>query len=226
MHNISEVFNQIQDLNIAQLSFIYPTLQNENFLDIVYKISSILGGLATLMGAIIAYNTINDWKLKIKKENFEKVQKDLVYAMIDLASSLKMHCYEAPTLSSDSELHPQDNTEVLKSQEANRNEINKIDTEITNKFRVLNKNIKLFEFYVDDSYILLIDSLDDYYRSLRQFYTALYLLILKKFSMYLHSNNQALQEDFTKALPVVQNKLKDLEEKQNKILQELKRGLR
>lgn len=223
MHNISEVFNQIQDLNIAQLSFIYPTLQNENFLDIVYKISSILGGLATLMGAIIAYNTINDWKLKIKKENFEKVQKDLVYAMIDLASSLKMHCYEAPTLSSDSELHPQDNTEVLKSQEANRNEINKIDTEITNKFRVLNKNIKLFEFYVDDSYILLIDSLDDYYRSLRQFYTALYLLILKKFSMYLHSNNQALQEDFTKALPVVQNKLKDLEEKQNKILQELKK---
>lgn len=223
MHNISEVFNQIQDLNIAQLSFIYPTLQNENFLDIVYKISSILGGLATLMGAIIAYNTINDWKLKIKKENFEKVQKDLVYAMIDLTSSLKMHCYEAPTLSSDSELHPQDNTEVLKSQEANRNEINKIDTEITNKFRVLNKNIKLFEFYVDDSYILLIDSLDDYYRSLRQFYTALYLLILKKFSMYLHSNNQALQEDFTKALPVVQNKLKDLEEKQNKILQELKK---
>ncbi len=223
MNNISEIFNQIQSLNIAQLSFIYPTLQNENFLDVINKISSILGSLATLIGVIIAYNTVNDWKLKIKKENFEKVQKDLIYAIIDLVSTLKVHCYEAPTLSSDSELHPRENAEVLKTQEANRNEINKIDTEITNKFRVLNKNFKLFEFYADDSYTLLIDSLNDYYNKLRQFYNALYLLILKKFSMYLHSDNSTLREGFEKALIPVQNKLKQLEEKQNKILQELKK---
>ena len=209
----------IENLNIYNSIYSISCLTEklnvvEKFLTNAEHISAI--GLFVL--GIFSYTL---WKDKIKKEKLETIKIDLVYSLIDLISTLEMHCHEDPCVSSYSE---SDNIykELFSSNEVYQRELHNIDIEITNKIRTFNKYVELFNFYnksnnqpVENSLIICRDLI-------RKFSSTVYLLVIKKYAMYSNIKLENLRTDFYEYLKTVKKELKDVLEKYNKLLKELK----
>lgn len=183
-----------------------------------------LSFLCSLGLLYIAFQARHDWQKKVKCEKLEETKKELVYSIIDLVNTLKIHCYEDPSVSSKSE----EDFDIYKKFDKNENNIVaherlRIDIEITNKFRALNKNIELFEFYANHKNVLLMGNLRSFRDKLHTFAQSVNMLIMYKFSAYyLNENNEYLHRKFSESLINIQSKLKTIEEAEKTLLQELK----
>ena len=90
MNNIVETLTQIANM------------LSQSQTNCICSIISGVGNLSSFGLFILGILTYNVWQKKIKREKFETIKVDLVYNLIDLVSTLKIHCYEDPCVSSKS----------------------------------------------------------------------------------------------------------------------------
>ncbi len=190
--------------------------------DLCANVIAFFSFLCSLGLLILGYIAKNDWQKTIKSEKYEDAKRDLVYSIIDLVSTLRMHCYEDLSVSQISELNPDIYEEIGKSVEANRKERSRIDIEITNKYRLFNKNLSLFIFYSKKEHSLLIECLNNFKQQLWKFAQGVNMLVMKKLTMYLHLENDYHITSFEEAYKKIQPQLAEIEKQKEKILCELK----
>lgn len=223
MDNIIEHLIQISNMHISYIvSSMMPKYSQASC------ISSIISGLGTLSSLglfILGLLSYNVWREQIKREKLETIKVDLVYNLIDLVSTLKMHCYEAPCVSSKSELDSEIYIKLEESEEIYKQEIHNIDIEFTNKIRAINKSISLFDFYLEKDNDLLKSNLNKYKDNLRKFASKVLFLVMKKYSLYYkNSNNTYSREQFEKALTEIQRPAEEVETELMRLLEEIKKN--
>lgn len=215
-------FDQASNLPYQQCANVVST----SIVDWITALAAILGAIASCGTLWIAFQAINDWKKAIDCKVLTKAKENLVYSIIDLVSTLASHCTEDPVVSCKSELDSEIYNK-LNNKEENyvAKERSNIDIEITNKFRVLNKNIRLFEFYISNKNREIVKEVEAFKVNLWNFAQSVNMLIILKFSLYYnHENNNYFYDKFTHALKEIQEKLRVIESEVNVLLEKLSKN--
>lgn len=223
MNTPIEVLNQISNLNIGYLVSEVPyqcsqCVQNFSWKDFFTLISTVISGGLLWM----AYLSYRNWNRQIKGERLENARGLLVDSIINIVATLRVHTYQALSVSNKSE---QNNPEVYKEIAYSDNfskEIFNIDVEFTNMIRILEKDIKRFDFYNNSNNKDLTEKLYEYKTKLHKFSAEVLKFVMIKISAYRHSKNQYLQDKVDSTCNKIQVKLSKIEAEQDKILERLK----
>lgn len=187
----------------------------DNFLKNLDHVSSI--GLFVI--GLISYNA---WQDKIKKEKLESIKIELVYSIIDLVSSLEIHCNVEPSLSEQSESNKESLKATWESKDNICNESYNINMDITKKVRVFNKYVELFKFYNTHRNLSIEKDLLEFKTNINDFVINFYALINKKFYMYSNSQDPEGHKSFDTTYHDVNKKFKEIQDSYETILNELK----
>lgn len=223
MNSVVDALNQVSNLNIECLVSGTPyqcshCLQDFTLKDFFMLIGTVISGGLLYM----AYLSYKNWNRQIKGEKLENSRGILVDSIINIVASLRVYTYLALSVSNKSE---QNNPDIYKEIAYSDNfskEIFNVDVEFTNMIRILEKDIKRFDFYNSSKDKDLTKKLYEYKTELHNFSAEVLNFVRIKFSAYRHSGNKYLQDKVASNYNEIQVKLSKIEEDQDKILERLK----